>query len=328
MRAEEPGTGAAEERPSAAGDARWHPSDDARSSSADDARRYAPNDPRQYDELAAEWWRPDGAFAALHWLAEARARLIPPARRPGAVLVDIGCGGGLLAPHLAGKGYRHVGVDLVRSALRQAAAHGVTPVNADAAAVGLADRCADVVVVGELLEHVPDWRLAVAEAVRLLRPGGTLVLDTLNDTAVSRLIAVRLAERLRGVPRGIHDPALFVDARALVAECARHGVGLRIRGVRPTVWGTVGWLARRARGDVGGAATGAAATGEAGSGSAGSDGAGSGGAGSGSAAPAGGRGTAPRRRTARMVPTWSTAVLYQGWGVRHQQHRPRPVGPR
>ena len=85
-----------------------------------------PNDPRQYDDLADEWWRPDGAFAMLHWLAEARAALVPPASRPGALLVDLGCGAGLLAPHLAGKGYRHVGVDLTRSALDQAAAHGVT----------------------------------------------------------------------------------------------------------------------------------------------------------------------------------------------------------
>lgn len=242
-----------------------------------------PNDPRQYDHLATEWWNPDGPFAALHWLAQARASLIPPAPRPGAVLVDLGCGGGLLAPHLAGKGYRHVGVDLVRSALRQAAAHGVAPVNADATAVALIDGCADVVAAGELLEHVPDWRGVVAEAVRLLRPGGTLVLDTLNDTALSRLLAVRVAERLPGVPRGIHDPALFVDARALVAECARHGVRLRIRGIRPTFWGTARWLARRARP---GAATAVRRDGD------------------------------PARPTGRIVPTWSTAVLYQGWGVR------------
>ena len=72
------------------------------------------NDPRQYDDLAGEWWRPGGGFELLHWLAAARAPLIPPAARPGAVLLDAGCGGGLLAPHLAGKGYRHVGVDLRR----------------------------------------------------------------------------------------------------------------------------------------------------------------------------------------------------------------------
>lgn len=234
-----------------------------------------PNDPRQYDDLAGEWWWPDGVFAMLHWLAEARAALVPPARRAGALLVDLGCGAGLLAPHLAGKGYRHVGVDLTRSALDQAAAHGVTVVNADATAVPLRDGCADVVAAGELLEHVPDWRRAVAEACRLLRPGGLLVLDTLNDTALSRLVAVRIGERLPAVPRGIHDPALFVDARDLVRECGRHGVELRVRGVRPALGGLVGWLAGRA-------------------------------------VPAAAR----FGGTPRIVPTWSTAVLYQGRGVR------------
>src|SRR5690349_782198 len=95
------------------------------------------NDPRQYDELAGQWWRPGGDFELLHWLAAARSELIPPAGRPGAVLVDAGCGGGLLAPHLAGKGYRHVGVDLRRSGLRQAAARGVRPVNGDVTALPL-----------------------------------------------------------------------------------------------------------------------------------------------------------------------------------------------
>ncbi|MFC3503160.1 methyltransferase domain-containing protein [Micromonospora krabiensis] len=212
-------------------------------------RRALPrNDPRQYDDLAGEWWRPDGVFAMLHWLAEARAALVPPADRPGALLVDLGCGAGLLAPHLAGRGYRHVGVDLTRSALAQAAAHGVSPVNGDATAVPLADGCADVVAAGELLEHVPDWRRVVAEACRLLRPGGLLVLDTLNDTLLSRIVAVHLGERLPTVPKGIHDPRLFVDDRELVSECARHGVALRVRGVRPEVGGLLGWLLRRARG--------------------------------------------------------------------------------
>jgi 2-polyprenyl-6-hydroxyphenyl methylase/3-demethylubiquinone-9 3-methyltransferase len=241
-------------------------------------RPLPPNDLRQYDDLAGEWWRPDGVFALLHWLAEARAGLIPPALRPGAVLVDLGCGAGLLAPYVVDKGYRHVGVDLVRSALEQAADHGLAPVRADATALPLADGCADVVSAGEVLEHVPQWRVAVAEACRVLRPGGLLVLDTLNDTALSRLLAVRLADRMPGMPRGIHDPHLLVDANALLAECARHGVPLRLRGVRPRVWPLARWVACRA-----------------------------------ARRPP----RPPGRATAtRIVPTWSTAVLYQGWGVK------------
>lgn len=226
------------------------------------------NDLRQYDDLVGEWWRPGGAFAMLHWIAAARARLVPPAERPGAVLLDLGCGGGLLAPHLAGKGYLHVGVDLVSSALGEAGARGVTVVRADVGRLPFADGTADVVSAGELLEHVPDLPGVVAEACRVLRPGGLLVLDTLNATWLARLLAVTVAERVPGgAPPGIHDPDLFVPPSALVAECDRHGVGLRLRGIRPGVAGLVRWLVTR-------------------------------------------QGEVP------MVPTFTTAVLYQAIGVK------------
>jgi 2-polyprenyl-6-hydroxyphenyl methylase/3-demethylubiquinone-9 3-methyltransferase len=84
------------------------------------------NDPAQYDDLAAQWWDPRGAFMMLRWLAAARGALVPAATGD-AVLVDLGCGAGLLAPQVAGKGYRHVGVDITASALAQARAHGVAP---------------------------------------------------------------------------------------------------------------------------------------------------------------------------------------------------------
>lgn len=204
------------------------------------------NDPGQYDDLAAEWWRPDGAFAMLQWIAAARAELVPPADRAGAVLVDLGCGAGLMGPHLLDRGYRHVGVDLTASALVQAARHGVTVVRGDVTAVPLADGCADVVAAGEILEHVTDLAAAVGEACRLLRPGGLLVIDTLAATVLARIVAVTLAERLPGgPPPGIHDPALFVDRAALVRECARHGVDLRLRGIRPSMRDLVRWLGRR-----------------------------------------------------------------------------------
>jgi 2-polyprenyl-6-hydroxyphenyl methylase/3-demethylubiquinone-9 3-methyltransferase len=203
------------------------------------------NDPRQYDDLAAEWWRPGGSFEMLHWLAAARARLIPPATRPGALLVDAGCGGGLLAPHLDGKGYRHVGVDVRPAGLKQAVRHGVLPVNGDVTALPLASGSAEVVAAGEILEHVTDLPGTVAELSRVLRPGGLVVLDTVNDTALSRFVTVTAAERLGVAPVGLHDPALFVRPRRLIAEFARHGVRLTVRGARPTVTGMIRWLALR-----------------------------------------------------------------------------------
>lgn len=204
-----------------------------------------PNDPELYERLADQWWEPDGPFVMLHWLAAARAQLIPPAR-PGAVLVDLGCGAGLLAPHV--HGYHHVGVDFSQEALRQAREHGVHAIRGDVLAVPLPDECADVVVAGEILEHVHDLAGAVAEACRLLRPGGLLVLDTLANTALCRLVAIGVAERLAGLaPRGVHDPALFVDRKALVRECARHGVRLALRGIRPSLPDLLTWSVRRGR---------------------------------------------------------------------------------
>ncbi len=199
----------------------------------------------EFDRFAGQWWRPDGPFAMLHWLAAARGALVPLAERPGALLVDLGCGGGLLAPHVAGLGYRHVGVDLVDSALWEARAHGVVPIKGDVLHVPLGDGCADVVVAGEILEHVADLDTAVSEACRLLRPGGRLVLDTLADTYLARLLAVTLAERVPGVPRGLHDPALFVNRERLVRLCAAAGVPLSLRGIRPSVPQLIRWLPRR-----------------------------------------------------------------------------------
>jgi len=226
------------------------------------------NDVRQYEHLASEWWRPNGAFAMLHWIAAARAALVPPAARPAAVLVDLGCGAGLLAPHVSGLGYRHVGIDLVTPSLVQAREHGVVPLRGDVHAVPLADGCADVVSAGEILEHVTCPSIVVAEACRVLRPGGTLVLDTVNATTLGRFVTVTVGERVPGgAPKGIHDPALFVPPRWLVNECARHGVKLTIRGIRPVLAQMLRWLVTR-------------------------------------------------RGAVRIVPTRSTAVLYQGWGVK------------
>ena len=205
------------------------------------------NDPAQYDDLADQWWRPDGAFAALAWLAQARGRLLPPAARDGALLLDLACGGGLLARHVP-PGYRHVGVDLNTAALLTARFHGVVPVRADIARLPFPDQVADVVVAGEVLEHVADLAAVVAEAARVLRPGGVLVCDTINATPWARFSLVTLGERLPGgPPPRIHDPALFVAHDRLVALCAANGITLDVHGLAPDPVEYVRWLVDRSR---------------------------------------------------------------------------------
>jgi 2-polyprenyl-6-hydroxyphenyl methylase/3-demethylubiquinone-9 3-methyltransferase len=233
------------------------------------------NDPRQYDDLADQWWRPGGVFELLHWLAAVRAAQIPPAPAPGAVLLDAGCGAGLLAPHVAGKGYLHVGVDLQSSSLNLAAAHGVRVIQGDVTALPLASASADVVVAGEILEHVTDLPATVAEVCRVVKPGGLVVLDTLNDTMIGRFLTVTFGEAIGVAPKGLHDGALFVDPRRLTAEFARHGVRLQIRGVRPSAPGLIRWLVLHSKTNG--------------------------------------------RPLGRMVPTISTAVLYQGRGRKEQE---------
>lgn len=202
------------------------------------------NDPEQYDDLADQWWEPRGPFAMLAWLAEHRASLVPPAAREDALLLDLACGGGLLAPHL--RGYRHVGLDLSPTAVRVAARHGVTAVQGDVLRLPFADEVADVVVAGEVLEHVADPAAVVAEAARVLRPGGTLVLDTIARTPVARVVAITLAERLPGgPPRNLHDPALLVDRRRLVQACAACGIEVRLSGLRPSLWQWALWATGR-----------------------------------------------------------------------------------
>ena len=204
------------------------------------------NDPAQYDELADQWWRPQGGFAMLHWFAASRAEHIPQAP-PGGVLVDLACGGGLMAPHAARLGYRHVGVDLGLAGLELGRARGMLPVRGSVLAVPLADGCADVVVAGEVLEHVDDDVAVLAECARLLRPGGTLVIDAIAATRLAGLIAVRIAELIPGgPPPGIHDPALFVDRKRLLEAADRLGLDLELVGLRPSFRDVVAWrLGRR-----------------------------------------------------------------------------------
>ena len=208
------------------------------------------NDVRQYDDLRGEWWTPRGQFAMLHWIAAARARLVPRAVRHGSLLLDVGCGAGVLAPHVAGLGHRHVGVDVVAGSIDQARAHGIEPVIGDAGRLPLRDECMDVVVAGEVLEHVLDPGRVLTECVRVLRPGGTLVLDTIAATPWGRFSAITVGERIpAGPPARLHDGRLFVDRERLVETCAALGVHLTLSGLRPSLPDYLLWLVGR-RSDV------------------------------------------------------------------------------
>ena len=116
------------------------------------------------------------------------------------MLVDLACGGGLMAPHVARLGYRHVGVDIGTPGLRLARDHGMLVARGSVLHVPLADGCADVVVAGEILEHVEDDVAVLGECARLLRPGGLLVIDGLAAGRLSVWINVHLLERLPGGP--------------------------------------------------------------------------------------------------------------------------------
>lgn len=190
-----------------------------------------------YDGLADEWWDPRGALAPLGWIARARAEFVPAARNDQAALLDIACGGGLFGPHAAAKGYRVVGVDLSEMSLREALRHGFDEVvRADVSELPFEDESFDVVTAGQCLEHVPDPYGVVAEACRVLRPGGTLIVDTIADTKLARLVSITLAENLPlpgRPPRGTHDHRLFVNRERLTQTAREHGVELELLGLRP-----------------------------------------------------------------------------------------------
>jgi 2-polyprenyl-6-hydroxyphenyl methylase / 3-demethylubiquinone-9 3-methyltransferase len=204
------------------------------------------NDPRQYDDLAAQWWLPRGDFAMLNWISAARIRHIPPATGSTPRLLDVACGAGLLAPHLADSRYRHVGIDLSAAAVAQATAHGVTSVRGDVTRLPFRDEAFDVVVAGEILEHVSDLSSLVAEVCRVLRVGGTLVIDTIANTWWGRFSSITVAERMpAGPPPRLHDGSLFVDRDRLLTEAADHRVPLELNGLRPSAVDYLMWLMKR-----------------------------------------------------------------------------------
>lgn len=211
-------------------------------------------DSAEYDRWAALWWQRRGPFASLRWLARERATHVPPTGHEDAVLLDVGCGGGLLHPYIADKGYRHVGVDISVKSAEVAMRHGVDDVViAEIADIPLDDDFADVVVAGQCLEHVARPMDVVAECCRLLKPGGTLIIDTIANTWLARISVITLGENIPfswAAPCGSHDHRLFIDPVLLAAWCAEGGVPVQVSGVVPYARDLLAWAMRWREEDV------------------------------------------------------------------------------
>lgn len=194
---------------------------------------------KKFSDLAHRWWDPTSEFRPLHEINPLRLEWIN-ARVPlaGKTVVDIGCGGGILAESIARKGATVTGIDLSEKALKVADLHslesGVTVRYELIAAEVLAVREAgqyDVVTCMEMLEHVPDPASIVKACAILVKPGGHVFFSTLNRNLKSYLFAILGAEYiLRLLPRGTHDYAKFITP----AELSQHSrnAGLQVDALK------------------------------------------------------------------------------------------------
>ncbi|MEK7414959.1 MAG: bifunctional 2-polyprenyl-6-hydroxyphenol methylase/3-demethylubiquinol 3-O-methyltransferase UbiG [Planctomycetota bacterium] len=213
------------------------------------------NDLQLYDRHAAEWWDERGRFAASrHGVNALRLRHLDAvygSDMHGIDVVDLGCGGGLIAEPLARRGANVIGIDASSKSLDAARVHaaglsGLRYQHGDIRAPDLPARCANLVVCADVLEHVDGWPAVVAAAARLLRPGGRLYVTTQNRTWLARILVVHVAETLRVVPPGTHDYNRFIRPDELIAAASAHGLGSpRILGQRLRLLATIrAWAAR------------------------------------------------------------------------------------
>lgn len=177
------------------------------------------------------WWDEScRAFASLRRTSAFRLDLLTdwfPGGFAGRTVVDLGCGGGLLAIPLAAQGARVVGVDLARSALaagRERRQSGYLPLAGDMLRSPLAGASADLVLLADVLEHTSQPAAAVREAARLLRPSGHLFVNTIHRTWRSWLFAIALGEGLGFIPRGTHLWSMFVTPDALDSMASDAGL--------------------------------------------------------------------------------------------------------
>ena len=190
----------------------------------------------KFSDLAHHWWDLQSEFAPLHHINPLRLEWIN-ALSPltGKRVLDVGCGGGILADAMARKGADVLGIDLAEKSLKVAQLHALealTPhisyraISAEALAAEQPGSF-DVVTCMEMLEHVPDPASIVAACSALVKPGGRVFFSTINRNTKAYLMAVVGAEYVMGMlPRGTHDYAKFITPSELAGFARQTGLEL------------------------------------------------------------------------------------------------------
>lgn len=183
-----------------------------------------PAEQEKFDRIAASWWDPDGESRPLHDLNPVRLAYIQErVELPGASVIDVGCGGGILSESMAAQGANVTGIDIAEKALSVAKLHlhesGCVVDYQQATAESWAQAhpaSTGIVTCMEMLEHVPDPASVIAACAKMLIADGHLFLSTLNRNAVSFAVAILGGEYLsRIIPRGTHHYDRFIKPSEL-----------------------------------------------------------------------------------------------------------------
>ncbi len=190
----------------------------------------------KFDALAARWWDPDGEFRPLHEINPLRLDWIRQyADLNGRSVVDIGCGGGILAESMAAAGADVTGIDMAESPLAVARLHQVeSGIDVDYRQTTAEELAAtnagqyDIVTCLEMLEHVPGPAQIIASVHTLLRPGGQAFFSTINRNPKSFALAIVGAEYvLKLLPAGTHEYRKFIRPSELDSWARDAGLELK-----------------------------------------------------------------------------------------------------